>query len=39
MNETKIFFKMRAVFKNYWLWNRIYEDKKEQWMQANFSQK
>ena len=39
MNETLIFFKIRAVLKKYQDWSCIYQDRSEQWMKRWFSSK
>ena len=39
MNETLIFFKIRAVLKKYWDWICIYLEGNEQWMKRWFSSK
>ena len=39
MNETLIFFKIRAVLKKYRDWSCIYQERNEQWMKRWFSSK
>ena len=39
MNETLIFFKIRAVLKKYRDWSCIYQDRNGQWMKRSFSLK
>ena len=39
MNETLIFFKIRAVLTKYRDWSCIYQDRNEQWMKRWFSSK